>query len=291
VIIFLTGCFQLTSRILLGLERNIETQLLSLSGYVVSTLSIIVYSWVCEIPSYSVIFALGISPMAMALFQSVYLILRSGEKESASNLEVEKEFTGFNYAFVYLLVSILSTFNLYFPRFMTNLRDVQLTQYLLTFTAIGMFMNISSAVSQVYWVENIKLFPDKKSIKSKYRKAFLGSVSFLPIFVLFSLFLFKVYLKMDFDSSVLSLILVAFISLVFQNMHIISASLILTKKDLLLASLFLFTQNIFLVMISKIQNQHLTGTWYLLVILGSSLVCNFVPSLLLISKRVKQNEA
>lgn len=290
VILFLSGSYQLISRILLGLKMNASTQIAGLIGYLLSSVMLCTYVQFSVRPDYWVAFAIGLSPIALSLIPAIYLVYRINPISEIGMAKDSKQFTGFQYGFIYLGVSTLSTFNAFFPRIMTKLTSVELTRYLLTFTVIGIFMNIGSSLSQLLWVENLKSFPSKEAALNRYRRAVLGSLYSLPPFVLISLALYKIYAKLEINEQAWILIGLAFLFFVLQSIHLISSSLIISKKDLIFASSFLIVNNIILILFSRTVNFELAASSYLLLLIISSILSNYLPTLILAGRRVTSNE-
>lgn len=290
IVLFLSGCYQLISRILLGLQMNAFTQLAGLTGYLLSSLFLYTYLRLESNSLFWVAFLLGLSPIAISLIPAIYLVNRVKPVTDIVITIDSKKFTGFQYGAIYFVVSLLSTFNVYYPRVMTNLRGEAMTGYLMTFTVVGIFMNISSSLSQLIWVENIKDFPSRSTISMRYRRALLASIYSFPVFAVTSFLLFRIYSKLEASMQIWSLIGLAFILFLAQNIHLISSSMIITKKDLIIASSFLVVQNIFLVFFSRWDNFGFSPSAYLIVLIASSILSNYLPALILVQRRIKENE-
>jgi len=290
IILFLSGCYQLISRVLLGLQMNAFTQLAGLTGYILSSLILYIYIQLTSDTLFWVVFLVGLSPIAISLIPAIYLINRVKPIPDVVFNSDSKKFTGFQYGAIYFVVSLLSTFNVYYPRVMTNLSGIALTGYLMTFTIIGIFMNISSSLSQLIWVENLKVFPSRTTIFMRYRRALLGSIYSFPFFAVISLFLFRIYSKLETNMQIWSLICLGFLLFLAQNIHLISSSMIMTKNDLVIASSFLIVQNIFLVFFSRRDNFGFSSSTYLIVLIVSSVISNFLPTFILVQRRIKANE-
>jgi hypothetical protein len=289
--LFFSGSYQLLSRILLGLRMNASTQLAGLFGYILSSVSLCFYTLIADQPKFWISFAMGMSPIAISLIPAAFLVSRLKPGPDVPSGDISKKFTGAQYGITYLVVSLLSTFNVYFPRVMTNLSGIELTRYFITFTIIGIFMNISSSLSQLLWVENLKNFPERVIILKRYRRALTGSFYSLPFFVLTSLFLYTVYSKLEASRQMWGLVFLAFLFFALQNIHLMTSSLILSKKDLMNASGLLIAHNLFLIFLSRSEQIIDSASSYLLILIISSVLINYLPSLFLIKKRIRQNEA
>ncbi len=285
LVLFLSGSYQLLSRVLLGLRMNVSAQLAGLFGYILSSALLLTYMTVAEHPSFSISFCLGLSPIAISIIPAFFLVSHLKPLPDVGSVGISKKFTGVHYSTIYLVVSLLSTFNVYFPRVMTSLKGFELTRYLMTFTIIGIFINISSSMSQLLWVENLKQYPNKATIIRRYRRALSGSFYSLPFFILTSLFLYTVYSNLGFDRQMLGLISLSFLFFIVQNIHMISSSLMLSKKDLGNACLLLLLHNIFLVLLSRSEGETFSATSYLFILITSSILINFLPSLVLVKRK------
>ena len=290
IILFLSGSYQLVSRILLGLKMNASTQIAGLTGYILSSAMLCAYVQFSGRPLFLLSFSLGLSPIALSLMPAIYLVNRIKPISNIGVVIDSKKFTGFQYGSIFLVVSILSTFNVFFPRVMTKLTGVELTRYLLTFTVIGIFINIGSSLSQLLWVENLRSFPSKEAALKRYKRAVLGSIASLPFFVLISLVLNGIYSKLEINEHAWILIGLAFLFFFLQSIHLISSSLIMSKKDLVFASSFLIVHNIFLIFLSRRENLEFTPVSYLLILIVSSIFSNYLPALILVGRRLARNE-
>jgi len=290
IILFLSGSYQLLSRILLGLQRNATTQLVGLSGYVTSSAIMYIYMQLDSSPSYWIVYAVGLSPIAISFIPAIYLVSRIKPTLGITIPKISKEFTGFQYGVIFLIVSVLSTFNVYFPRIMTDLSGLELTSYLLTFTIVGIFMNISSSLSQLLWVENLKSFPSRGTILRRYRRAILATLASFPIFVSLSLSLYAFYSKLEVNAEMWTLIGLAFLFLLLQNIHLITSSLIMSKRDLIIASSFLIIQNLLFIFFSKEDKLEFTAALYLVFLITSSLLINYIPAILLVKRKIVHYE-
>ena len=284
--LFFSGSFQLISRIFLGLKRNSMVQILNLSGYAISTLAIIFYLCTHQKFDFWIVMFLGLSPMAVAFFPSLLILLRLELENPPKTSLKGRDLIGVQYSLVYFFVSALSTFSNYFPRLMTNLVGKDLTLYLLSFTLVGMFMNISSSVSQVFWVDNVRAFPGREIVKRRYRLSLLGSLSVLPIFLSMSALTYIVYTDTAFNLKLIYLISLSVIALILQNIHLITSSLIISKSDLLSCCFILLIQNIIFLILSKIIGVGIGSEMYLSIFILVSVFFNYIPSAFLVYRKI-----
>lgn len=281
IVLLFTGISQLLSRILIGLEKYTVIQYVSLTGYLLVTFILYsTYSLGIQL-NFGAALAISLSPLAVVfvpLFVIICNIKTTGN--SFENLD-ESLYKGLSYGSVYTLVSVLSTYVLFLPRLNTDLRDRTLSQFLLVVTVIGMFMNISSSVSQLMWRSNLKQPLGWNGAKKMYITAAKLNTAILPLFscvIAITLKMFSIQVNFSY---LVQICLVAYLNLFLTNLHLISASQITSKIDLTYSLGFLVVQSVFLTFSLNVTTLETTLSTLILVTMISFIFAHIPTALYL----------
>jgi hypothetical protein len=285
IVLFFTGLSQLMSRVLIGLARYTVNQYVSMIGYLLVTLILyLTFSLEIEL-TFSAALAISLSPLAVVFIPLAFIIWTIRVPESSSENLDNSRYTGLSYGVVYTLVSVLASYVLFLPRLDTDLRDRTLSQFLLIFTVIGMFMNIASSVSQLMWRSNLKRPSGWNGAKKLYLVAAQLNLLILPLFccvmaITLKLFSFQINL-----SYLLQICLAGYLNLFFTNLHLVSSSQLTSKKDLTSSLGFLVLHSVGLMILLNVTKLD-TVVSSLILITIISLIFAHIPTALYLKLRI-----
>ncbi len=284
LILFLTGTSQLLSRVLIGLSRFTINQYIYMSGYVLVTIILCTLFFLEIRLPFSAYIAISLSPLAITFIPLALIVRKTNFQLRKIESGVMSNHTGLGYGATFTLVSIFATYALFLPRLYTDLKGETLSQFLLIFTIIGMFMNVSSSVSQVLWRNNLDKSPNWEKSLKMYKNAVRLNLAILPMLFCALIVTFDVFnLKIN-ALRLLQIGAIGFVNLFFSNIHIVSSSHLTSKRDLRVSLLFLILHSFTLLILLKFTHIE-SVTVSLLLVTGVSLVFANIPTLVYLNRR------